>query len=268
MRASLVIPTLNESASIGHVLATFRDAAGEANRGAFATDPIEWEVLVIDGASTDGTPDMARAGGARVIEEPRRGYGRAYRTGFAAATGEILATLDGDATYPTALVPTLVRRLLDEELDFLTGDRLSRLDDRAMTTEHRIGNWVLNTFLRLAYSHYLTGVSGRTIRDSQSGMWVFRRSILPSLQLTQDGMALSEEIKIEAIVRGWRFEEVPIAYAERWGAPKLSSWRDGQRNLLFLFRKRLEIARLQQLGELPVPTRPPASDRLTPNESR
>ena len=268
MRASLVIPTLNEAASIGHVLATFREAAETANRTQFAMDPVDWEVLVVDGTSTDGTAEIARAGGARVIEEPRRGYGRAYRTGFAAATGEIVATLDGDATYPTALVPTLVRRLLDEKLDFLTGDRLSRLDDRAMTTEHRIGNWVLNTFLRLAYSHYLTDVPGGTIRDSQSGMWVFRRSILPSLQLTQDGMALSEEIKIEAILRGWRFEEVPITYAERWGAPKLSSWRDGQRNLLFLFRKRLEIARLTHLGELPIAPRPPARDRRTTNESR
>lgn len=260
MRASLVIPTLNESASIGHVLTTFRSATEEANRTLFATEPVEWEALVIDGVSTDGTAEIARASGARVIEEPRRGYGRAYRTGFESAAGEIIATLDGDATYPTALVPTLVHRLLEEKVDFLTCDRLTRIDDRAMTTEHRIGNWVLNTFLRLAYFHYLTGVPGGTIRDSQSGMWVFRRSILPTLKLTQDGMALSEEIKIEAIVRGWRFEEVPITYAERWGAPKLSSWRDGQRNLLFLFRKRLEIARLTQLGELPVPARSPTSD--------
>jgi glycosyltransferase involved in cell wall biosynthesis len=268
MRASLVIPTLNESKSIGHVLTTFRAAAGEANRTLFASDPVDWEILVVDGASADGTAEIARAGGARVITETRRGYGRAYRTGFAEATGEFIATLDGDATYPVEIIPRFLRRLLDDKLDFLSGDRLTQLDDRAMTTEHRIGNWVLNTFLRIAYSHYLTAVSGRSIRDSQSGMWVFRRSILGSLTLTQDGMPLSEEIKIETILRGFRFEEVPIVYAERWGAPKLSSWRDGRRNLLFLFQKRFEVARLRQLGILPAPAGPSPGDRLAPNQSR
>lgn len=243
MRATAVIPTLNEAGSIGHVLRSFRAAVTAANAGRFASDPLDWEVVVVDGASTDGTAEIARAEGARVLVERRRGYGRAYRTGFDAATGEIVATLDGDATYPVEAVPELVATLLGERLDFISGDRLSDLDPKAMTTEHRLGNWVLNTFLRIAYAHYLVGVEGRSVRDSQSGMWVFRRAILPALTLTQDGMPMSEEIKIEVILRGFRFREVPIHYAERWGAPKLSSWRDGRQNLFFLFRKRLEIAR-------------------------
>ena len=243
MRATLVIPTLNEAESIGHVLRSFRAAATAANPRRFAADPLDWEILVIDGASTDGTAEIARAEGARVLVERRRGYGRAYRTGFDAARGEIIATLDGDATYPVETVPELVATLFAEKLDFLSGDRLSALDPKAMTTEHRLGNWVLNTFLRIAYAHYLVGVEGRIVRDSQSGMWVFRRSILPALTLTQDGMPMSEVIKIEVILRGFRFREVPIHYAERWGAPKLSSWRDGRQNLLYLFRKRLEVAR-------------------------
>lgn len=253
MRATLIVPTLNEAESIGHVLTSFRAAAEQANTALFRADPIDWELLVVDGASTDGTGTIAENAGARVIVDRRKGYGRAYRTGFEAATGEIVATLDGDATYPVETVPTLVRKLLDEQLDFVSGDRLSALDLKAMTTEHRLGNWVLNTFLRTAYAHYLVGVSGRMIRDSQSGMWVFRRSILGTLRLTQDGMALSEEIKIEAILRGFRFAEVPIHYAERWGAPKLSSWRDGRQNLLFLFRKRFEVARLRARGEIAKP---------------
>ena len=262
MRATLVIPTLNEAESIGHVLRSFREASDAANARLFRSDPLEWEILVVDGASTDGTAEIAARDGARVLTETRKGYGRAYRTGFESATGEIVATMDGDATYPAEMVPVFVRKLLDEQLDFLSGDRLSQLDPKAMTTEHRLGNWALNTFLRIAYAHYLVDVSDRTIHDSQSGMWVFRRSILPSLKLTQDGMPLSEEIKLEVILRGLRFLEVPIPYAERWGAPKLSSWRDGRQNLMFLFRKRFEVARRHARGEIPPPTAARRGERV------
>jgi hypothetical protein len=256
MRATLIIPTLNEGESVGHVIRTFRSAAEEANRTRFARDPIEWEVLVIDGASTDGTAEKARAEGARVIVEPRKGYGRAYRTGFASAQGEIIATLDGDGTYPAERVPEYVDHLLEHGLDLVSGDRLASIDRSAMTTEHRIGNWALNLFVRIAYHHYLRGLPNGELRDSQSGMWVLRRTLLDEVHLTQDGMAMSEELKIEAIVRGFRFEEVPIRYAKRWGAPKLSSWRDGQRNLAYLFTKRLELKR-----------RPPVVRRGTPRRS-
>ncbi|MCI4362857.1 MAG: glycosyltransferase family 2 protein [Thermoplasmata archaeon] len=243
MRASLLVPTLNEGESIGHVLRSFREATESANRTLFARDPVEWELLVIDGASTDGTAERARAEGATVVNEPRKGYGRAYRTGFARATGEVVATLDGDATYPAERVPELLRYLLDHDLDFLSGDRLALLDRKAMTTEHRIGNRLLNLLVRVAYHRFLRPVAGQTIRDSQSGMWVFRRRLLEHLDLTQDGMPFSEELKLEVVIRGFRFEEVPIRYAERWGRPKLSTWRDGRRNFSFLLTKRLRLER-------------------------
>ncbi|MCI4322380.1 MAG: glycosyltransferase family 2 protein, partial [Thermoplasmata archaeon] len=105
MRGTLVIPTLNEAASVGHVLDTFRDAAAAANRTMFHDDPIDWEMIVVDGASTDATAEIARKAGARVISEARPGYGRAYQTGFAAATGDVIATADGDATYPVEEIP-------------------------------------------------------------------------------------------------------------------------------------------------------------------
>lgn len=243
MKGTLLVPTLNEAGSIGHVLDGFRAASEAANPRLFPRDPIEWEMIVIDGRSTDGTAEIAAAHGARVVKEPRPGYGRAYLTGFAAAQGEVVATVDGDATYPAEEIPTLVRKLLDEQLDFISGDRLERVDRKAMTTEHRIGNWVLNLFVRIAYATYFRGIPGGSLRDSQSGMWVFRRSILERLKLTQEGMALSEELKLEVVLRGLKFVEVPITYKERWGLPKLSSWRDGRQNLVFLFRKRLDIAR-------------------------
>ena len=243
MKSTLVIPTLNESASIAHVLRLFRTAAVAANESAFHDDPVEWEVIVVDGVSTDGTPAIAAAEGARVLLEPRPGYGRAYRTGFAAARGEVIATADGDATYPVETVPMLVKKVRDEGIDFLTGNRMAYLDRTAMTTEHRIGNSILNEFVNLAFRRYLRDLPGHRLMDSQSGFWVFRRELLDRLRLTQDGMAFSEELKIEAILRGARFVEVPIRYGERWGPPKLSSWRDGLYNLLFLIEKRFEVAR-------------------------
>ncbi len=248
MRATLVIPTLNEAASIGHVLRLFRTAATEANASIFRDAPVDWEVLVVDGASEDGTAAIAEREGARVIIERRPGYGRAYKTGFAAARGDVVATADGDATYPVETIPGLVKKLLDEGIDFLTGNRMAYLDRRAMTTEHRIGNRLLNSFVAVAYHRYLREIPRRTFEDSQSGFWVFRREVLSRVHLTQDGMAFSEELKIEALLRNLKFVEVPIRYGERWGPPKLSSWRDGIGNLVFLARKRLDVAREARVG--------------------
>ncbi len=243
MHASLVIPTLNEERSIGHVLDTFRDAVERDASAAAPADRIEWEILVIDGRSTDRTTAVAEAHGARVVSESRPGYGRAYRTGFAAASGEIIATSDGDATYPVETIPTLVRRLREEDLDFITGNRFAYLGPRAMSTEHRIGNRALNLALRLLYHRYVKRLPGSNLNDSQSGLWVFRRNILDRIRLTQSGMQLSEEIKIEALIHGLRVTEVPIHYRERWGAPKLSSWRDGLANARFLLAKRVRLER-------------------------
>jgi dolichol-phosphate hexosyltransferase len=259
MRGSLVIPTLNEARSIGHVLQMFRAAALEANRTLFSNDPIEWEILVVDGASEDGTAAIAAAEGARVIIERRKGYGRAYQTGFAAVKGELIATADGDATYPVETIPTLAKKVLEEGIDFLSGDRMAYLDRRSMTMEHRVGNRLLNVFLELAYHHYLKGLPDRTVRDSQSGFWIFRREVLSRVHLTQEGMAFSEELKIEVVLRGLRFVEVPIRYGERWGAPKLSSWRDGLGNILYLAQKRFEVAREGRHG-VPTPFADPSPD--------
>jgi glycosyltransferase involved in cell wall biosynthesis len=252
MRASLVVPTLNEERSIGSVLASFRSAAEETNRTLLRDRPFEWEMIVVDGASTDRTAELAEREGARVLTERRRGYGRAYKTGFRAAQGEVIATSDGDGTYPVETIPAAARRVVEEGIDFLSGDRMTGVTRASMTTEHRFGNGILNLFLQIAYHRYLACLPGRTLADSQSGYWVFRREVLDRVHLTSDGMAFSEELKLEAIVRGLRFVEVPIAYGERATPPKLQSGRDGVRNLWFLATKRLAVAREVRRGA-PVP---------------
>jgi glycosyltransferase involved in cell wall biosynthesis len=218
MKVSVIIPTLNEAESIGEVI------------DSIPKDFADVEILIIDGNSRDGTQDIAKAHGGRVINEPRPGYGRAYKTGFANAKGEIIATLDGDATYPAEEIPDIVKILIDENLDFITCDRLSKLHKRGvMSARHRIGNWTLTFLTNLLF--------GLKIVDSQSGMWVFRKDILKKFELTDNGMPLSEEIKIEAWSRGLKFKEVPIDYRIRKGEVKLKTWGDGYKNLKFLIRK-------------------------------
>ena len=172
---------------------------------------------------------MAASLGATVLRAPR-GYGRQYRAAFASLPpGGLVATLDADGTYPAERLSGLVDLLLREDLDFLTVDRFPGMEERAMSGLHRFGNAVLSLTTRLLF--------GVPVADSQSGMWVFRRDILPHLRLEARGMAFSEELKIEAFLR-FRAREVPGTNATRIGKAKLRSYRDGLGNLFFLFLKK------------------------------
>jgi len=219
-KMSVIIPTMNEEKSIGLVIEEIKDAIGSS---------MPFEILVVDTDSKDRTRQIASEKGAIVVDEPRRGYGRAYKTGFEKASGEIIATLDADMTYPASDLPSLIETLETRGLDFVTTNRFARMDKGAMSAKHRFGNWVLSATTRLLFRVKL--------RDSQSGMWVFRRELLDRLELKSDAMSLSEEIKIEAFKKG-KALEVPISYRVRVGDVKLSSWKDGTSNLRYLFTKR------------------------------
>ena len=216
---SVIIPTMNEEASIGVVIDEVRKALASRS----------FEILVIDTDSKDRTREIAREKGAIVVDEPRRGYGRAYKTGFEKASGEFVVTLDADMTYPAEDIPELLETLERKQLDFITTNRFARMQKGAMSAKHRLGNRVLSITTRVLFRVKL--------KDSQSGMWVFRKAMLKDLEVESDGMAFSEEIKVEAF-RKKRAAEVPITYRVRIGEVKLSSWRDGIGNLKYLFKKR------------------------------
>jgi hypothetical protein len=217
-KITVIIPCLNEEQGIERVLRSMPDFVDE--------------VIVVDNASTDGTSQVAAALGAHVIREEVRGYGRSYKRGFARATGDIIVTLDGDHSYPVDAISYLLEAFLHLEVDFLNASRFPVRDTRAMSFKHKVGNLVLSMTMSLLFF--------RWVRDSQSGMWVFRRSILKGMRLESDGMAFSEEIKIEALKNPKvRFGEISIQYSSRLGEIKLNPWRDGLHNILFLLRKRL-----------------------------
>ncbi|HYO80165.1 MAG TPA: glycosyltransferase family 2 protein [Bryobacteraceae bacterium] len=214
---TVIIPCLNEEQGIEQVLRRL--------------PPLVDQVIVVDNGSTDRTSDVARSLGAEVIREEVRGYGRAYKRGFRDATGDIIITLDGDHSYPADAISYLLEAFLHLETDFLNASRFPVRDRHAMSVKHHIGNLVLSLAMSLLYF--------RWVRDSQSGMWVFRRSILQHMNLISDSMAFSEEIKIEALKNARiRFEEIPVMYSSRLGEIKLNPWRDGFHNLWFLVRKR------------------------------
>lgn len=214
---TVVIPCLNEEQGIEEVLKRMPSFVDQ--------------VIVVDNGSTDRTAEIARSYGAMVIREDVRGYGRSYKRGFASVTTDLIVTLDGDHSYPPDAISYLLEAFLHLEADFLNASRFPVRDPKAMSLKHKIGNLILSLAMSLLYF--------RWVRDSQSGMWVFRRSILDEMTLESDSMAFSEEIKIEALKnRRIRFGEISILYSSRLGEKKLNPWRDGLHNLLFLFKKR------------------------------
>jgi glycosyltransferase involved in cell wall biosynthesis len=221
---SIVIPALNEEKAIGDVLKEI-PIQKLKNMG------YETEVLVIDNGSKDQTPHIARSNGARVIVQPIRGYGNAYKAGFANAHGDIIATGDADMTYPFSILPDVIHMIDDHGYDFINTDRLTTLDPKVMEGSHIWGNKLLTVF-----THWLFGWP---FKDSQSGMWIFRRKIWKKLDVRSSGMPFSQELKIEAHARGFHCAEVPIDYRARAGEVKLNTITDGVGNIMHLFKKRL-----------------------------
>jgi len=205
------------------------------NRDYFTKHTWDLEILIVDGNSIDKTREIASSKGAQVILEKRKGYGRAYKTGLAQATGDIIVTGDADATYPFDTIHEYIQLLLDSHLDFITTDRFAGLKHGSMSLKHRFGNLTLAWTLRILFLV--------NIRDSQSGMWIFKRDALSKIQPLEtfnDGMPFSEEIKIEMFTnKHLKTKEIPSTLYPREGQVKLESFKDGIKNLKFLFKKRV-----------------------------
>jgi glycosyltransferase involved in cell wall biosynthesis len=222
---SFVIPALNEEKAIKTVLR-------EIPTKKLKSMGYETEILVVDNGSTDNTKSLAHKNGATVFVQPVRGYGNAYKAGFANATGDIIVTGDADCTYPFSDVPGFVALLESRKLDFINTDRLSNLRPEAMHWTHQFGNWFLATICKVLWRKF-------PFHDSQSGMWIFKRSIWDKLNVESSGMPFSQELKIEAFSKGLKCDEIKIDYRPRVGEVKLNGWKDAVGNTLHLFKKKI-----------------------------
>lgn len=215
---SVVIPCLNEAENIEQCVASAR-AVLERNG-------IAGEVVVADNDSDDGSRELAEAAGARVVHEPRRGYGSAYLAGFDAARGDYIVMGDADLTYDFNEIPRFLAELQDGA-DMVIGDRMKNIHPGAMPWLHRyVGNPVLSGFLNVLFR---TGVS-----DAHCGMRAVRRDKLPQLALRTTGMEFASEMVIRAAKEDLDIRQFSIEYHPRGGESKLSSVRDGWRHLRFL----------------------------------
>jgi hypothetical protein len=216
---SVVMPCLNEEDSVGICVR-------KAWEGIRATGLIG-EVIVADNGSSDRSVAVAEAAGARVVHQPRRGYGNAYLKGFEAARGRIVVMGDSDDSYDFTSIPELIKPIADG-YDYVLGSRFSGyiLPGAMSWTHRRIGNpaltAVVNALFRLRVS------------DAHSGFRAITRAALDKIALQCEGMEFASELVVKAAVARLRTAEVPISYHPRIGASKLRSFRDAWRHLRFL----------------------------------
>ncbi|MGO8882296.1 MAG: glycosyltransferase family 2 protein [Streptosporangiaceae bacterium] len=216
---SVVMPCLNEEESVG--LCVSKAWQGIRKTG------LRGEVIVADNGSTDNSVAVADAAGARVVHQPRRGYGNAYMKGFSAARGRIIVMGDSDDSYDFTVLPDVIRPL-EEGFDYVLGSRFDgHIRRHAMTWSHRyVGNPVLTTILNVLFK--------LKVSDAHSGFRAFTRAALDKMALQCEGMEFASEIVVKAARAGLRVAEVPITYHPRIGESKLNSLKDGWRHLRFL----------------------------------
>jgi hypothetical protein len=214
---AVIIPCYNEEEGLEKVLTTIPESVDK--------------IIVVDNNSTDTTASIGQNFGASVYRELQQGYGYAYKKGFSVTDTDIIVTLDGDGTYPTHEIERLVNILISENLEFISACRFPLSNPKSMDPVSKLGNWVLTTVTKVLF--------GKKLKDSQSGMWVFYRNVLEKIRLESNGMALSEEIKIECLKRNIKFKEVHIPYYERYGKKKIKKFEDGVKNLFFLLKLKL-----------------------------
>jgi len=219
MKISVIIPCYNEEDTI---------------RGVIEAIPKEvLEIIVVDNNSTDKTEEIAKSLGARVVKEKRQGYGAALKRGFEEAKGEVIVTLDGDGQYPAEMIMEVSNYLIENNLDFISCSRFPLKNKNSLVLPRRIGNLIFVIIVNFLF--------GLDLKDSQSGMWVFKKEIFNEIKLESDDMPLSEEIKIKVAKNPkLKFGEYPIPYYPRKGTSKFSFFKHGLINFVFLINLKIK----------------------------
>jgi glycosyltransferase involved in cell wall biosynthesis len=207
VRVSVIIPTHNEAQAIGRVLADL-------------PSHLVTEVIVVDSNSTDGTPDLARSMGAQVIQEPRRGYGRACLTGLAnCQSPDVVVFLDGDYSDRPSELPILLAPIVEGRADITLGSRLRDRSSAAALPWHQVlGNRLASSLIGLLY--------GLKIGDL-GPFRAARAEVLRALALEQTTYGWAVEMILKGALAGFRVVEVPVSYHPRIGKSKISGTLKG-----------------------------------------
>jgi len=215
-KIAVLVPCFNEELTVGKTVAAFRHALPGAT------------VYVYDNNSTDRTTDVARAAGAIVRNESRQGKGNVVRRMFSDIDADVYVLVDGDATYEASAAPRMVRRAIDEKLDFVNGARVSQSNE-AYRKGHRFGNYVLTAMVG--------NIFGRQFTDMLSGYKVFSRRYVKSFPAMSRGFEIETELTVHALELRMPSGEEITAYGERpsGSVSKLSTFRDGTRILRLIF---------------------------------
>ena len=218
---SVVLPCLNEAETVGTCVAKALETLKRLR--------IAGEVVVVDNGCDDGSAEVARLAGARVVKESRHGYGNALRRGIEEARGRFIIMADADASYDLSDLQRFVEGLRAGD-DLVMGSRLrGRIEPGAMPWLHRIGNPVLSGILKLFFR-------GR-VSDPHCGMRGFTKDAFQRMRLTSGGMEFASEMVIKAVLAGMRISDIPITLRPDGRVshgPHLRSFRDGWRHLRYM----------------------------------
>jgi hypothetical protein len=209
---AVLIPCYNEEVAIGRVVEDFRQALPRAR------------IYVYDNASTDRTAEVAARAGAIVGHEPFPGKGNVMRRMFSDVEADVYVLVDGDDTYDAAAAPSLVRTLLDNQLDMVNGARVTQIKE-AYRFGHRFGNRLLTGLVQVIF--------GKQFGDMLSGYRVFSRRFIKSFPAASAGFEIETELTVHALELRMKTAEVPTRYKDRpeGSSSKLNTIRDGLRIL-------------------------------------
>ena len=219
MKVSIVVPCYNEEKGLTVMLPQIPEFIDE--------------VIIVNNNSTDKTVEIANYYKCTVLHEKTKGYGAAYKCGFKYNQNDIIVTMDADDTYPIEEIEKNVNNLLNMDYDFISCSRFPLKNKKSMNRSNIIGNKILTIESKIIFGYRLL--------DSQTGMWVFKKRVFDYIFPESDGMPLSQEIKLLAIMnKNIRFYESHINYRPRIGEVKLQKWNDGFKNMFQLIKMRLK----------------------------
>jgi dolichol-phosphate mannosyltransferase len=217
----VLIPTYDEAETIGDVVRSFREEGFE-------------NVLVVDGESTDGTCEIARDAGARVVQQSDQGQGnmkgQAVREGLHMTDAPVVLMLDGDWTYRAEDAEAMLEPIFSGRAEHVIGNRFADMEPGAVTRLNTAGNRVINRAFRLIHR--------RDYVDILSGYRALTRDVIERVTLTEDGFGIETELAVECVKHNVRTEVVPVRYRNRPGDSEtnLNPFRDGADIILTLYR--------------------------------